>query len=80
MRTLKQECQGKSPGATITPPALSDLVTDFIDPSLRHIGADEMRYAGRASSSAQLDTLQTPLSELRPARGSNRVGFREFLD
>lgn len=55
-------------------------MTDFIDPSPRHIGADEKRYAERGHPSAQRDTSLNQLSELRPVPGAMRVRISEFLD
>jgi hypothetical protein len=80
MRTPKYEGSQNAHGSSNIAASLSDLKTDFIDPSLRHIGAQEKRYAEKRHPSAQRDTSLNPLSELRPAPGAMRVGFSEFLD
>ena len=80
MRTLKHDCSRNAYGPSTTASSLSDLMTDFIDPSPRHIGADEKRYAERGHPSAQRDTSLNQLSELRPVPGAMRVRISEFLD
>lgn len=79
MNSIKNYGAGGSSGQSNTQGSLTDLVLDVIEPSRRLSREPGIRDSGERPDSAQ-SSHPDSLSRLRPANGSFRVGFSEFLD
>jgi hypothetical protein len=79
MNSIKNYGAGGSAGQSNGQGSLADLVLDVIEPSRTLSREPGIRDSGERSDSAR-SSHPDSLSHLRPANGSFRVGFREFLD
>lgn len=79
MNSIKNYGRGGSTGQLNGQGSLADLVLDVIEPSRTLSREPGIHDSGVRSDSAR-PSYPDSLSQLRPAKGSFRVGFREFLD